>query len=484
MNRKLLAITAFVALAFVPAVRAQEKAPKDWRDHLRAEGTNGAMILWHKTIPDAAIDPFIELAGKEQAKVVLLVFTDDVDRANVKKLAETWKAKKVASVLIVAGDLASDKIVEALKSATGVWCVDSRTKHIFDPAVEKELLAVINRGGVVASNEKAWPGFFDIDLEDGTALVLRGREMKVIGAGSVTARLRKTTNLPERVIKITAQSPSDLTWLRRCAIARAGEPFPPKVAPTPEVPRGSLVIVGGGGLPPDVVKKFIDLAGGPDALIVVLPTAQPDPLRPDAEAGFLRKAGAKNVVVIPGRKLEEVEDPKNLELVKKAGGLWFGGGRQWRFVDAYENTKMHDAFREVLKRGGVIGGSSAGATIQGDYLCRGSPFNNTDIMCEGYERGLGFLPGVAIDQHFAQRKRFADMTKLMDTYPQFLGIGLDEGTAIVVKGHVADVMGKGEVHFYDRRRLVEKDKPDHESLKAGERYNLKDRKILPSEPRP
>ncbi len=55
------------------------------------------------------------------------------------------------------------------------------------------------------------------------------------------------------------------------------------------------------------------------------------------------------------------------------------------------------------------------------------------MMCEGYERGFCFLPGVAIDQHFAQRKRFGDMTELMKAYPQYLGIGLDEATAIVVQ---------------------------------------------------
>ena len=267
--------------------------------------------------------------------------------------------------------------------------------------------------------------------------------------------------------------------LRRAAIARAQGTFPPKKAPVPEVPKGSLVIVGGGSMSAELTKKFIDLAGGPDALIVVLPIAAGDGPPPlSGEASFLKKAGAKNVVSLPARKLEEVENPKNLELVKKAGGVWFGGGRQWRFVDAYEGTKMHDAFRDVLKRGGVIGGSSAGATIQGDYLCRGSPFGNTEMMCEGYERGLGFLPGVAIDQHFAQRKRFADMTALMKTYPQLLGIGLDEGTAIVVHGHLAEVMGPGQAHFYDRKKPVEKDKPDHESLRAGRRYDLKERTAL------
>src|SRR6202008_3240664 len=131
----------------------------------------------------------------------------------------------------------------------------------------------------------------------------------------------------------------------------------------------------------------------------------------------------------------------------------------------------------VLLRGGVNGGSSAGATIQGDYLCRGAPGGPNNIICEGYERGLGFLPGVAVDQHFAQRNRFADMTALMKTYPQLLGVGLDESTAIVVRGHVAEVAGKGEAHFYDRKKPVEPGQPDHESLKAGARYDLKARKV-------
>jgi cyanophycinase len=243
------------------------------------------------------------------------------------------------------------------------------------------------------------------------------------------------------------------------------------------VVKGALVIVGGGGMPADVTAKFIDLAGGPDAEIVVLPTANPGG-NPDGEAAFLKRAGAKNVVVLPARTLEEVEDPKTLETLKKAGGVWFGGGRQWHFVDAYEGTKACEAFRDVLRRGGVIGGSSAGATIQGDYLCRGSPLGNLEMMCEGYERGLGFLPGVAIDQHFSQRKRFADMTALMKAYPQLLGVGLDEATALVVTGHEAAVLGKGTAHFYDAGRPAEEGKPDYEAVKAGGRYDLKARKVL------
>jgi cyanophycinase-like exopeptidase len=129
----------------------------------------------------------------------------------------------------------------------------------------------------------------------------------------------------------------------------------------------------------------------------------------------------------------------------------------------------------------VIGGSSAGASIQAEYMCRGSPLGNLDIMSEGYERGLGFLPGVAVDQHFTQRNRHKDMTALMKTYPQLLGIGIDESTAIIVTGSVAEVMGKNNVHFYDRNKPVEDGKPDYEKLEAGDRYDLKARKLLPVE---
>lgn len=261
------------------------------------------------------------------------------------------------------------------------------------------------------------------------------------------------------------------------AVERSGPPFPPREAAVPEVPSGTLVIVGGGGMPERGVEKFLDPAGGKDAPIVVLPTSMPDPIRPGQDRMF-RRAGATNVHVLTARVLADVESPENLQLLREARGVWFGGGRQWNFVDAYAGTKAEPLLHDVLRRGGVIGGSSAGASIQGDYMCRGNPLGPNDIMSEGYERGLNFLPGVAIDQHFTQRKRLPDMTALMNTYPQLLGIGLDETTAIIVKGHVAEVIGKGKAHFYDRRKPVEEGKPDYEALEAGGRYDLKERKIL------
>ncbi|MFP6668247.1 MAG: Type 1 glutamine amidotransferase-like domain-containing protein, partial [Pirellulales bacterium] len=126
----------------------------------------------------------------------------------------------------------------------------------------------------------------------------------------------------------------------------------------------------------------------------------------------------------------------------------------------------------------VIAGSSAGASIQAEYMARGDPLGNLNIMAEGYERGLGFLKGVAIDQHFTQRGRQRDMTELVDAYPQLLGIGLDETTAIVVQKQIAKIVGKNDVCFYDRNKPLQKGQPDFEIVRDGGSYDLVKRKIL------
>jgi cyanophycinase len=532
LRRLVAALTLF--LAALPAFAEPRPAVVE---RLRPAGIDGALVIvgGGKT-PDAVLDRFMKLAGGDKAKLVIIpTASASADKTDADKLLAPWKERKPASAVVLHTrdrKTADDaKFLEPLHEATGVWFDGGSQERIADAylgtGVEKELYALLKRGGVIGGtsagaaimsrlmiakgtkegqeargfdllpgavidqhflkrNRKErlfglidkHPGLVGFGIDEGTALVVRGRTLSVVGDSTVTVYLAKSPQREARSIELRPGPVADLTALRRAALARAAAPFPPARAPVPEVPKGSLVIVGGGGMPADITKKFIELAGGPDALIVVLPTANPNPLPARAESAFFERAGAKNVRVLPARELKDVEAPAYLDVLKKAGGVWFGGGRQWRFVDAYENTKAHDAFREVLKRGGVIGGSSAGATIQGAYLCRGSPLNNTEMMCEGYERGLGFLPGVAIDQHFAQRRRFADMTALMKTFPQLLGIGLDEATAIVVKGHEAEVMGRGKVHFYDKGRKVERGQPDYEEASAGGRYDLKARKVL------
>ena len=195
-----------------------------------------------------------------------------------------------------------------------------------------------------------------------------------------------------------------------------------------------------------------------------------------SERRLLERAGARNLVVLSGRTPAQVESSDFLATLAKAGGLWFGGGRQWRFVDAYSETRAWEAFHALLRRGGIIGGSSAGASIQADYLVRGSPLGNTLMMAEGYERGFGFLPGTAVDQHFSQRRRHADMARLVQAAPQYLGIGIDESTALLVRESIAEVLGKNRAWFFDRSDANASRAAD--PAREGQRYDLLRRAVM------
>jgi cyanophycinase len=300
---------------------------------------------------------------------------------------------------------------------------------------------------------------------------------RVLGDSPITVCVTKGAGKPAANDEYEAGSLLDLVQLQRAAFNRAAkEPFPPAKPAAPNVPKGALVIVGGGGASADIWKRFIELAGGPEATIVVVTSAMEDPLAPESvEEKILKKYGAKKVVPLHTRDRKQADDPKFGEVLTKAGGVWFSGGRQWRFVDSYEGTLTEKRFREVLARGGVIGGSSAGASIQSEFMPRGHPLGNTVMAAEGYERGFGFLPGCAVDQHFFARNRTGDMTGLMKQYPQYLGIGLDEGTAIVVTGSTAQVIGKSKVAFYDTKKKLDGDK-DYEEVFPNEEYDLKERR--------
>jgi len=141
---------------------------------------------------------------------------------------------------------------------------------------------------------------------------------------------------------------------------------PASVAPeTPLVgPRtGSVMVVGGGSMGPELWSRFIELAGGPDALIVDVPTAGGDSVyAPNWRgANALRAAGARNVVILHTVNRRVADSDSFVAPLTRAGGVWFEGGRQWHLVDSYAGTKTEQELHNVLARGGIVGGSSAGA---------------------------------------------------------------------------------------------------------------------------
>jgi cyanophycinase len=238
---------------------------------------------------------------------------------------------------------------------------------------------------------------------------------------------------------------------------------------------GSLVVVGGGQLDRPILEQFIQLAGGPDAPIVVIPTAGEDSTYDQYWPGLrqLREAGATRLTVLHTRDRSVANAPDFAAPIREARGVWFPGGRQWRLADAYLDTRVHEALKDVLARGGVIGGTSAGATILGSYLVRGDTRTNT-IMMGDHEVGFAFLRNVGIDQHLLRRNRHFDLIEVIEKRPELLGIGIDEGTAIVVRGDSFEVIGRSYVVIFDRERMVGRDGRFY-FLAPGDRYNLKTR---------
>lgn len=251
---------------------------------------------------------------------------------------------------------------------------------------------------------------------------------------------------------------------------------PAEPAPTVVGPRqGALVIVGGGQVGPEIIARFVALAGGKDAEAVVIPTAAERDLvdvKRVAER-FSKAFGFKNVTVIHTRDRAEADSEGFVAPLKKAKAVWFDGGRQWRIVDSYLGTRTQREIEAVLERGGVIGGRSAGATIQGSYLVRGARDGNDILMAKGYEQGFGYLRGVAIDQHILPRRRADDLVQVIGAHPELFGLGIDESTAVVVEGDRFEVIGRGVVGVYDGK---EHDGKRYFFLAPGERFDLKERR--------
>lgn len=244
------------------------------------------------------------------------------------------------------------------------------------------------------------------------------------------------------------------------------------------------MIVGGGDAN-SLIKKFVELAGGEKAKIVVIPTAGESEEFPDDWdfSTMIKEFGAEKVTVLHTRDPKIADTNEFVEPLKDATGIWVTGGRQWKLADAYLNTKVVEECWKMLDRNGIIGGSSAGATIQGSYLARGDTKNNS-IMMGDHETGFGFLQNVAIDQHLLARNRQFDMFEILKQKPELLGIGLDESTAILVEKDTFEVIGKTYVAVYDGnfwRRDGNPVKPEMQSfylLRPGDKYDLKNRKII------
>lgn len=271
---------------------------------------------------------------------------------------------------------------------------------------------------------------------------------------------------------------------------QARQPQNPAAAAAPEYgpAKGTLLIVGGNMSDNfGVAQRFIQLAGGPGKKFVIVPTnggnknADGTPKRyNDAEvlAGW-KKRGLTNVVMLHTWDPKVADTEAFVTPLLDADAVWFDGGRQWNMVDSYMNTRTLKELWRVLDRGGVIAGTSAGATIQGDYLVRGDT-SSADVMMTSepnHQHGFAFLKRSAIDQHINARNRWDDLIPVIKKFPHYLGLGLSEDTAIVVTGDRFEVIGRWKVTVHDSTQAFQPWQKPYDVLNVGDVYNMKTRRI-------
>ena len=261
---------------------------------------------------------------------------------------------------------------------------------------------------------------------------------------------------------------------------------------------GHLVLNGGGGKPAVVMEKFIELAGGVSATVVVFPTASELTDTGDYYRDlFVEEYGCEDVRVADVSHRTDARDPQLAEMVSAAGGIWFAGGDQRRIVAALLDTPVGNAVIEACRNGAVVGGTSAGTACQSGLMLTGDGDFEV-ITADNVELwdGFGLLPLAIIDQHFVARQRQNRLMSVVLEHPQLLGIGVDEATAVWVRpDRTFEVLGDGWVMVFDAvsaevTRSLAADGNTHlgvhgmvtHILQPGEMFDLEERRIVVPDP--
>lgn len=259
---------------------------------------------------------------------------------------------------------------------------------------------------------------------------------------------------------------------------------------------GNLIIVGGRQVT-SIMKKFADLAGGKDARIVIIPNAGSEPeLNGKIQVKEFKELGAKSEYLLFTR--ETADKQENLDKVAKATAVFFLGGDQSDLTRDMLGTKLLEKVFELYNKGGLVGGSSAGAAVMSEIMLTGNELINKDssvsfvsILKGNVEtkQGFGFLKNEIIDQHFLKRKRHNRFISVMLENPKYLGIAIDESTAINVKpDNTFEVFGDNQVIIYDptSSKDVHTDKNNNLAgsglkmhiLVNGDKFDLKTKKVI------
>jgi cyanophycinase len=213
--------------------------------------------------------------------------------------------------------------------------------------------------------------------------------------------------------------------------------------------QGVVVVVGGGTTVPEIVTRALELAGGKGAAVVaVLPQSSAEPDAGVDSVKMWLEAGAKDARIVSFTDYAVARSA-----LDRATLIWLPGGDQNRFMKAIEGSGLDDVIRARHAAGAVVGGTSAGAAVLASEMFTGDA--DLKALTAGATvtaKGLGVLPGLLIDQHFLTRQRDNRLISAVFDHPNLVGIGIDESTAIVVKGSSFDVIGRSSVVVIDARR--------------------------------
>lgn len=217
---------------------------------------------------------------------------------------------------------------------------------------------------------------------------------------------------------------------------------------------GQLVIIGGAEDKKNdckVLREFIRQSGGRQAHILVMTVATDLPGEVGSDyLDVFERLGVEEVKILDTKDREDADRSEGLELLQWATGVYFTGGDQARITACLKDTEFDRLIHERYNQGLVIGGTSAGAAMMPEMMIvKGDGETNPRVEVVEMDQGMGFLPGVVLDQHFSQRGRIGRLLSALAQQPVVLGLGIDENTAIVVNGDVFEVIGEGAVTIVD-----------------------------------
>jgi len=231
--------------------------------------------------------------------------------------------------------------------------------------------------------------------------------------------------------------------------------------------KGKLFIIGGGSRPSSMVDRIIKESGldkGGYGIVLPMSSAEPDSAVYYAKGQFT-KLGIDKIYGLQFVKDEKLTKTK-LDSIKNAKLIYISGGDQNRFMEVVEGTEIEKAIHEAYQNGSLVGGTSAGAAVMSRVMITGNELKHPDynstfrnLESENIETktGLGLITNVIIDQHFVKRSRYNRLLTAIIEFPEMTGIGIDEATAILVKGNTIEVVGESQVIiFKNSRKTLEK----------------------------